>query len=234
MVRLLSFLIATLFVNPAYFGGLHWRMIGPFRGGRALAVTGVPGSRTTSISARSTAAFGRASTPGAPGIRSSTTRIGSIGAIAVAPSNPRVIYVGSGEADMRSDIAYGNGMYKSTDGGKTWTHIGLEDTRQIGAIVVDPRNANVAYVAALGHAYGPNAERGVFKTTDGGANVEQSPLQRCEHRRDLARDGSRRIRTCSTRRCGKRAGRRGTSIRPRTARAADSTRRPTAARPGRN
>ena len=94
--------------------------------------------------------------------------IGSIGAIAVAPSNPHTIYVGSGEADMRSDIAYGNGIYKSTDGGKTWTHLGLDDTRQIGSIVVDPRNADVAYVAALGHQYGPNAERGVFKTVDGG------------------------------------------------------------------
>ncbi len=77
---------------------------------------------------------------------------------------------------MRSDIAYGNGMYRSDDGGRTWKHIGLTDTRQIGAIVVDPRNANVVYVAALGHAYGPNAERGVFKTTDGGSNLEQSPL----------------------------------------------------------
>ena len=94
--------------------------------------------------------------------------IGSIGAIAVAPSDPRTLYAGTGEADMRSDIAYGDGVYKSSDGGKTWIHLGLSDTRQIGAIVVDPRDANVAYVAALGHAYGPNAERGVFKTTDGG------------------------------------------------------------------
>ena len=94
--------------------------------------------------------------------------VASIGAIAVAPSNPETIYVGTGEADMRSDIAYGNGVYKSTDGGKTWAHVGLDDTRQIGSIVVDPRDANVAYVAALGHAYGPNAERGVFKTIDGG------------------------------------------------------------------
>ena len=94
--------------------------------------------------------------------------VGSIGAIAVAPSDPATIYVGSGEADMRSDIAYGIGMFKSVDAGKTWTHIGLDDTRQIGAIVVDPHDANVAYVAALGHAYGPNAQRGVFKTTDGG------------------------------------------------------------------
>ncbi|MDE2460896.1 MAG: hypothetical protein KGL98_06575, partial [Gammaproteobacteria bacterium] len=84
------------------------------------------------------------------------------------PSDPKVIYVGSGEADMRSDIGYGDGMYKSTDGGQTWTHIGLTDSMQIGKVLVDPKNANVVYVAALGHAYGPNAERGVFKSTDGG------------------------------------------------------------------
>jgi photosystem II stability/assembly factor-like uncharacterized protein len=92
----------------------------------------------------------------------------SIGAIAVAPSDPNVIYVGTGEADMRSDIQQGDGMYKSTDAGKTWTHIGLADTRQIGKILVDPGDANIVYVAALGHQYGPNPERGVFKSVDGG------------------------------------------------------------------
>lgn len=94
--------------------------------------------------------------------------IASIGAIAVAPSNPNIIYVGSGEADMRSQISYGDGMYKSSDAGKTWTNIGLRDTRQIGRILIDPRNPDVVLVAALGHAYGPNAERGVFRSTDGG------------------------------------------------------------------
>ncbi|MGC1380050.1 MAG: hypothetical protein WA814_03365, partial [Candidatus Baltobacteraceae bacterium] len=88
--------------------------------------------------------------------------------IAVAPSDPRTIYVGTGEADMRSDIAYGNGVYKSTDGGRTWSHIGLASTYQIGSIVVDPHDPNVVYVAALGHPYAANPERGVFKTTDGG------------------------------------------------------------------
>jgi photosystem II stability/assembly factor-like uncharacterized protein len=94
--------------------------------------------------------------------------IGSIGAIAVAPSDSNVIYVGSGEADMRNSISYGNGMYKSLDSGKTWTHIGLSDSRQIGRILVDPRDSNRVFVAALGHAYGPNAERGVFRSNDGG------------------------------------------------------------------
>jgi hypothetical protein len=94
--------------------------------------------------------------------------IASIGAIAVAPSDPNVIYVGSGEADMRSDISYGNGMYKSVDAGKTWTRIGLTDTRQIGRILVDARDPNLVFVAALGHGYGPNRERGVFRSKDGG------------------------------------------------------------------
>jgi photosystem II stability/assembly factor-like uncharacterized protein len=96
------------------------------------------------------------------------TGAASIGAIAVAPSNPNVIYVGTGEADMRSSISYGNGMYKSIDAGKTWTHIGLSDSRHIGRVLVDPRNSERVYVAALGHAYGPNAERGVFRSNDGG------------------------------------------------------------------
>jgi photosystem II stability/assembly factor-like uncharacterized protein len=96
--------------------------------------------------------------------------IGTIGALAVAPSDPKVIYVGSGEADMRSDIAQGDGAYRSRDGGATWTRIGLEDTQQIGRIIVDPRDPDRVFVAALGHPYGPNAQRGVFRSTDGGAS----------------------------------------------------------------
>jgi photosystem II stability/assembly factor-like uncharacterized protein len=168
-MHLLALVLATLFVNPSYFDSLHWRLIGPFRGGRALAVTGVPtepnhfyfGAVDGGVWESNDA--GRTWTP-----VFDREEIGSIGAIAVAPSDPRTIYVGTGEADMRSDIAYGDGVYKSTDGGKSWAHLGLSDTKQIGAIVVDPHDANIAYVAALGHPYGPNPERGVFKTTDGG------------------------------------------------------------------
>src|SRR5262249_13693086 len=94
--------------------------------------------------------------------------VGSIGAIAVAPSRPRVLYVGTGEADMRSDIAQGDGMYKSTDSGRTWAHLGLADSQQIARILVHPENPDLVYVAALGHPYGPNAERGVYRSTDGG------------------------------------------------------------------
>src|SRR5580700_717903 len=183
MRRLFAFCFALTLTAPAlttsaagaqrlpasYFTALHWRLIGPFRGGRALAVTGVPGEPNHFY-------FGAVDGGIWESLDAGRTwnpifddqDIGSIGAIAVAPSDPRTIYVGTGEADMRSDIAYGNGIYKSSDGGKSWTHLGLTDTKQIGAIVVDPQDANVAYVAALGHPYGPNPERGVFKTTDGG------------------------------------------------------------------
>jgi photosystem II stability/assembly factor-like uncharacterized protein len=146
-------------------------MTGPFRGGRVVAVAGVPGQPERfyfgSVGGgvwRSDNA-GRTWEPifdGQP--------IASIGAIAAAPSDPRVLYVGSGEADMRSDISYGNGMYKSTDEGKTWRRIGLPDSRQIGRILVDPKDPNVVFVAALGHAYGSNGERGVFRSRDGGAS----------------------------------------------------------------
>ena len=157
-------------INPSLYSGMRWRMIGPFRSGRAVAVTGVPGHPDVFYFGAvgggvwKTTDTGRVWEP-----IFDAEKIASVGAIAVAPSDTNVVYVGSGEPDMRSDITYGDGMYKSTDAGKTWTHMGLEDTRQIGAILVDPGDANRVFVAALGHAYGPNAERGVFRTTDGGA-----------------------------------------------------------------
>jgi photosystem II stability/assembly factor-like uncharacterized protein len=156
-------------VDPALFGDLHWRSIGPFRGGRVLTVTGVPGDArhyyfgAVNGGVWETGDAGRTWQP-----IFDAQPIGSIGAIAVAPSDAGVIYVGSGEADMRSDIAQGDGVYKSTDGGRSWAHIGLRDTQQVGRILVHPRDANVVYVAALGHPYGPNAERGVFRSRDGG------------------------------------------------------------------
>jgi photosystem II stability/assembly factor-like uncharacterized protein len=156
------------------YAGLRWRMIGPFRGGRVNAVAGVPGQPATfyfgSVGGgvwKSTNS-GRTWTP-----IFDSQPIASIGAIGVAPSSPNTVYVGSGEADMRSQISYGNGMYKSTDAGKTWRHIGLTGTRQIGRVLVDPKDANTAFVAALGHAYGANPDRGVYRTRDGGATWEK-------------------------------------------------------------
>jgi photosystem II stability/assembly factor-like uncharacterized protein len=156
--------------SQARFSEMRWRLIGPFRGGRALAVTGVPGKQNEYY-------FGAVGGGVWKTVNAGQTwepifdsqPIASIGAIAVAPSQPQTIYVGSGEADMRSDISFGDGMYKSTDGGATWRNIGLRDSQQIGRILVHPRNPSLLLVAALGHAFGPNAERGVFRSADGGA-----------------------------------------------------------------
>jgi len=155
--------------DRAFFSGMHWRMVGPFRAGRTVTATGVPGEPdhfyfgAVGGGVWESENAGRTWNP-----IFDSQPIASIGAIAVAPSNPKVLYVGSGEADMRSDISYGNGMYRSADGGKTWTAIGLPDSRQIGRILVDPKDPDLVFVAALGHGYGPNPERGVFRSRDGG------------------------------------------------------------------
>jgi photosystem II stability/assembly factor-like uncharacterized protein len=156
-------------VPPELINGLKWRLIGPFRGGRAVAVAGVPGDSTTFY-------FGSVN----GGIWKTTDSgvvwnpifdgqpVASIGALAVAPSEPKIIYAGTGESDIREDLSSGNGVYKSSDAGATWRHVGLDDTRQISRIVVDPQNADVVYVGALGHAFGANDQRGVYKSVDGG------------------------------------------------------------------
>ena len=160
--------------DPSFYSGLRWRMIGPFRAGRVNGVTGVTQQPDTfyfgSVGGGvwKTINAGRTWVP----IFDSTSSA-SIGAIAVAPSDPNTIYVGTGEADMRDSIQFGDGMYSSNDGGKSWKHIGLEGTKQIGRIIVDPKNSNLVYVAALGNAYGPNADRGVFRTHDGGVTWEK-------------------------------------------------------------
>jgi photosystem II stability/assembly factor-like uncharacterized protein len=165
---------ASAFAATSDFGDLNWRLLGPFRGGRVLAVAGVQGQPqhfyfgAVNGGVWETLDAGRTWQP-----IFDNEPVGSIGAIAVAPSDPRVIYVGSGEADMRSDIAQGDGMYRSADGGRTWKKIGLTDSQQIGKVIVDPRDANTVFVAALGHPYGPNAERGVFRSRDGGAHWER-------------------------------------------------------------
>ncbi len=166
----LSFSSSAQSVSPDLFGGLQWRMIGPFRGGRVVAVAGVPGDGATfyfgSVGGGiwKTTDAGVTWTPVFDG-----QPIASIGALAVAPSNPNVLYAGTGESDIRADLSSGDGVYKSQDGGATWKNIGLRDSRQISRIVVDPHNADVVYIGALGHAYGPNDERGVYKSIDGGS-----------------------------------------------------------------
>jgi photosystem II stability/assembly factor-like uncharacterized protein len=171
-------LLAIIAVLPVFaqqssapsFPEMHWRMIGPFRGGRVVPVTGVPGNANEYFFG----AVGGGVWKSVNGGRTwepifDAEPIASIGAIAVAPSNPQIIYVGTGESDMRSDISYGDGVYKSTDGGTTWRNIGLRDSQNIGRILVDSHDPNIVLAAALGHAFGPNAERGVYRSTDGGA-----------------------------------------------------------------
>jgi len=156
-------------IDSSLYQGLHWRGIGPYRGGRSVAVVGVPGEPYTFYFGASaggvwkTVDAGQTWTP-----LTDKEKFASIGAIAVAPSNPNVIYVGTGESGLRGDMTWGNGVYRSLDGGKTWASLGLQDSRQIGAIIIDPDNPDIVLVAAIGHAFGPNTTRGIFRTTDGG------------------------------------------------------------------
>lgn len=227
---------------PQYPGsllaGFRWRDVGPMRGGRTYAVAGHASQPDTFYSGSvgggvwKTENSGRTWFP----ISDEGIPIGSIGAIAVAPSDPNVVYVGTGEPDIRSQISYGIGVFKSTDAGKTWTHIGLDDTRQIARIVVDNRDPRRVYVAALGHVYDANNERGVFRSLDGGTSWQKvlfnssrpipwvQPIWR----------SIPRILVCYTRPCGRRAGRHGRSMRRPICPAADSTNRRMAATPGRS
>ena len=161
-------------LSSSLYQGMRWRMIGPFRGGRTVAITGVPGKPNLFYMAPSNGGVWKSTDYGLtwnPIFDDQPT--GSVGALAVAPSNPEIIYVGSGEGLRRPDLSVGNGIYKSTDGGVTWLHFGLRDAQQIGAILVDPRDPKRVFVAALGHPYGPNQERGVFRSTDGGLTWEK-------------------------------------------------------------
>jgi photosystem II stability/assembly factor-like uncharacterized protein len=156
-------------VNSAFVGGIKWRQVGPFRGGRVLAVTGVPGDPSTYYFGGTGGGVFKSTNGGLSWVPAwPHDAVGSIGAVAVADADHNTVYVGTGEACLRGNISYGDGVYKSTDGGLTWKNVGLKDTRHIGAIIIDPRDPNIVLVAAVGHAFGPNAERGVFRTADGG------------------------------------------------------------------
>src|SRR3954470_15487368 len=160
--------------NPALYQELRWRMIGPFRAGRTVAIAGIPQQPNVFYMAPNNGGVWKSTDYGRtwnPIFDDQPT--GSIGALAIAPSNPDVIYAGSGEGLRRPDLSVGNGIYKSTDGGRSWQHLGLRDGQQIGAIIVDPHDPDRVFVAVLGHPYGPNAERGVFRSTDGGKSWEK-------------------------------------------------------------
>ena len=150
--------------------GLRWRLVGPFRGGRAVAVTGDPTNPRVFYFGAVDGGVWKSTNAGHSwtNLTDGKSTIVSVGAIAVAPSDPNVVYVGGGEADFREDYTYGDGVDRSTDGGRTWTHLGLDDARHIARIVVDPRDADIVYAAAMGHGGGPNPTRGVFRSRDGG------------------------------------------------------------------
>lgn len=160
--------------DSALFDEMHWRNIGPFRGGRTKAAAGIPHQPNVFYvgvvngGVWKTTDFGRTWQP-----IFDDQPTGSIGAIAIAPSDPNIIYVGSGEGLQRPDLSTGDGIYKSSDAGETWTHLGLRDGQQIPQIIVDPQEPDRLFVAVLGHPYGPNEERGIFRSTDGGHSFEK-------------------------------------------------------------
>src|SRR2546425_3305865 len=149
--------------------GLDWRMLGPFRGGRVAAVCGVPGRPDEFYFGHVNGGVWKTKDAGRTWFPIFDDQpVASIGALAVAPSAPDVIYAGTGESTLRDSTGFGNGVYKSTDAGRTWTHLGLDETQHIGKIAVDPRNPDVVFVAAIGHLYAANPDRGVFRSRDGG------------------------------------------------------------------
>jgi photosystem II stability/assembly factor-like uncharacterized protein len=156
--------------DPSLYAGMQWRQVGPFRAGRVTGVCGVPGQ--PAIYYIGTAGGGAWKTTDGGMVWKpifDKQHVQSIGAIALAPSDPNIVYIGTGDvSNVGGSVNQGNGMWKSIDAGETWQHIGLEDSRHIAAIWVDPRNADIVFVAALGHTFAPNTERGIFKTTNGG------------------------------------------------------------------
>ena len=167
--------------DPGLLRGVRWRNIGPHRASRTKALDGVPSQPHTFYMGVVNGGVWKTTDAGRtwrPIFDDQPT--GSIGALAVAPSDPRIVYVGTGEAQQRPDLATGDGIYKSTDGGRTWTHLGLRDTQQITQVAVDPTNPERLFVAALGHPYGASAERGIFRSVDGGRTFERV-LYRDEH-----------------------------------------------------
>ncbi len=154
---------------------MRYRSIGPFRGGRVDAVAGIPSEPQTYYFGATGGGIWKTTDGGFSWIPVADGQLatGSVGAIAVSESDPNIVYAGMGEPDIRGNASPGDGVYKSTDAGRTWKHMGLEQTQQIGAVVVNPKNPNIVFVAALGHQFAPNEERGVYRSTDGGVTWKQ-------------------------------------------------------------
>ncbi|MBV9216784.1 MAG: glycoside hydrolase [Acidobacteria bacterium] len=161
-------------VDPSLYQSMRWRCIGPFRAGRTVGAVGIPQLPNTFYIGVNNGGVWKTDDAGRtwkPIFDDQPT--GSIGDVAIAPSNPNVVYVGSGEGLQRPDLSTGDGMYKSIDGGKTWEHLGLRDGQQIASIAVDPKDENRLFVAVLGHPYGPNPERGIYRSVDGGRSFQR-------------------------------------------------------------
>jgi photosystem II stability/assembly factor-like uncharacterized protein len=161
-------------LQQSLLGSLEWRCIGPHRGGRVVAVAGCPADPMTFYFGACAGGVWKTTDGGLTWLCVTDGQLttAAVGAVAVAPSDPNVVYAGTGEACIRNDVSHGDGVYRSADAGKTWTNVGLRDSRHIGRIVVHPRDANLVYVAAFGHAWGPNEQRGIFRSKDGGRNWE--------------------------------------------------------------
>src|SRR5256714_6188593 len=176
--KFLAITFALVVAMPAWAADfdsiLRWRNIGPFRGGRTRAIAGVPSQPNVFYMAPCNGGVFKSTDYGRtwqPIFDDQPTA--SVGAIAVSISNPDIIYVGSGEGLHRPDLSIGDGVYKSTDAGKTWTHLGLREGQQIAQLAVDPKNADRVFAAVAGHPYGPNQERGIYRTLDGGKTFDK-------------------------------------------------------------
>ena len=161
-------------VPTSLYGDMRWRMIGPFRGGRTRAVAGVPGHPAVLYIGQVNGGVWKSHDYGRTWVTVFDNQpTQSVGAIAVAPSNPDIIYVASGEGLHRPDLSVGDGIYRSSDGGKSWTHLGLREGQQIPALAVDPRDPNRLFAAVLGHPYGPSPERGIFRSRTAGSTWQK-------------------------------------------------------------
>src|SRR5213080_1706360 len=162
-------------IDPTLLHSLEWRLIGPFRGGRVVAVAGDPVHSHVFYFGSTGGGVWKTTDGGLiwQNVSDGFFKRASVGAIAVSDSDPNVVYVGLGETTIRGNVSHGDGVYKSTDGGRTWTHLALENTRNIAKVRIHPQNPDLVYVAAFGHAHGPNPQRGVYRSQNGGKTWEQ-------------------------------------------------------------
>src|SRR6478672_7013080 len=169
-LALSTFASAQATYDPALWSGMRYRMIGPERGGRVTAVTGVPSDPTTYYMGSTGGGVWKTTDAGHTwaNVSDGFFKEASMGAVEVSLSNPNVVYAGTGSSKIRSNVSIGRGIYKSTDAGKTWSFVGLRDAGQISAVRVDPASPDIVYVAALGNPFAPNRERGIYKSSDGG------------------------------------------------------------------